>query len=421
MSDDDFKIVEEKDEFKLQSDESQNDVYALSSEKYDAARDKSSESPTIASPRNEEKIDVYGIVEPTPAPQEIEGAQSRLDEKEKSSNRNKGKKKSKQKSSDDFDDESFSLEDIYRRKREERAQRGEDVFAGVEFPPLPARPFLDGIFKPFWDIGFIVRLLASIGAAYLPIFLAIHFLDYSFAEEVKEMLNRNDGVNALTAFYECVWNDKIVITLLCVFWGVFATPFVECVFMSTASGVDKIEDWPEYNFVSGLGSFLLFVLYVALAGLPGAILFPLLGLSGPIGGTLSTLCLTPIFVLSRVQNDAPFAVLSKDVLVGVKRLQKEWLQFWGISLIVVLACLIIELFAIWYSVNPESVKPSVQRVAISALIVSFVVTFGPCLYFRFLGRFAWIMENDYRKRQEEEDEDVEETKESQETDNNYVD
>ncbi len=420
MNDDDFKIVEEKDEF--QSDESQNDVYALSSEKYDASTDKASAPPTIGRPQDEDKIEVYGIVEPTPSPLENESEQSRLDKKKKSLNRNKGKKKSTNQANDDFDDnfdeESFSLEDVYKRKREERARRGEDVFAGVEFPPLPERPFWDGIFKPFWDIGFIARLLASIGAAYLPIFLAIHFFDYSFAEEVKEMLNRNDGVNALSAFYECVWKDKIVITLLCVFWGVFATPFVECVFMSTASGVDKIEDWPEYNFVSGLGSFLLFVLYVALAGLPGAILFQLLGLSGPIGGTLSTLCLTPIFVLSRVQNDAPFAVLSRDVLVGVKRLQKEWLQFWGISLIVVLACLIIELFAIWYSVNPESVKPSVQRVAISALIVSFVVTFGPCLYFRYLGRFAWILENDYRKRQDEQDGVDEETQESE---NNGVD
>jgi len=427
MSDDDFKIAEEKnEEFKLQPDaqfglkfvhdESQQDAYALSSKEYDAStstpndatRGSANDAPAIKAPESADEPDVYGIVEPTPSPelQEDASAQSRGEQDVRSSKSKKGKKKSDNKSNDKFDDESVSLEEVYERKRRERERYGDETYANVELPPLPARPFWDGIFKPFLDLGFVVRALASIGAAYFPICCAIYFLDYSFAGEVKEMLAHNDGANALNVFYECLWKDKILVSVLCLFWAVFAVPFVENVFMTTATGSDKIDEWSEYNFVSGLGSFLMLALYVGIACIPGVLLFSAFGLPRNVGAGLSALCLTPIFILSCVQNDAPFAIVSKDVLVGVKRLQKEWFQFWGISLIIILACLILELFAIWHSVgvNSENVKPEIPRVAFSGLIVSSVVTFGPCLYFRYLGRFAWILETDFRKRREEEEE-----------------
>ena len=136
-----------------------------------------------------------------------------------------------------------------------------------------------------------------------------------------------------------------------------------------------------------------------LGGTPGAFLFGVLGLHPLVGFALSGTVLTPFFFLGCMQKDALFYLATKETVQSLKRVGKSWLTFYFIAFAFLFGTVGLSLAAIGAVV---SAKGSASRAAFAAAIVSLIFSFVPALYLRFLGRLAWIIEDDVRRRAEEE-------------------
>ena len=350
------------------------------------------DGPTVAPPAPSSEPDVYGLAEPIPTSPQPSPVVPKVD----------APKPKKQKAAT-FDDEprdaEYSLEEIYERKRRDREENGDDDYVRGERPELPARPFIDRIMTPFRSISFLLRLGIISGLAFLPLFLATWLFSRHFSTVVAEMLTKNEELGALAAFFRCVWADKVIFALFCFGWGVFSIPHSFHIFVETASGADEIDEWPEYNFIGGLGQFLWLTALVGIAGGPGAFLFGVLGLNALVGFTFSAALLTPFFFLGCMQTDTLFGLATKETLASLKRVGKSWLNFYFIAFAFLFGTIGLSLAAIGAVV---SAKGSASRAVFAAAVVSLIFSFIPALYLRFLGRLAWIIEDDVRRRAGEE-------------------
>lgn len=384
---------------KFVSQTTPDDVFALRSDDAPLASAPSTpnpnDGPTVAPPAPSSEPDVYGLAEPIPTPPsppsvpEVE--RNRRDQRERKPN-SRGR--------DDAEKTEYSLEEIYERKRREREKNGDDEYVRGERIPLPARPFVDRIMKPFCSPSFLLRFGVISGLAFIPLFLATWLFSRHFSSVVAEMLTKNEELGALTAFFRCVWDDKIIFSLFCFGWGVFSIPHSFHIFAETSAGADEIDEWPEYNFVGGLGQFLWLTALVFIGGTPGAFLFGVLGLNPLVGFAFSGTILTPFFFLGCMQKDALFYLATKETVQSLKRVGKSWLNFYFIAFAFLFGTVGLSLAAIGAVV---SAKGSASRAVFAAAVISLIFSFIPALYLRFLGRLAWIIEDDVRRRAEEEE------------------
>lgn len=356
------------------------------------------DGPTVAPPAPSSEPDIYGVAEPIPTPPSPQPSPSVAPPQ----NDAPKPKKKKTRSETDFDDAEqteYSLEEIYERKRREREEKGDDEYVRGERVPLPERPFVDRIMKPFCSPSFLLRLGVISGLAFIPLFLATWLFSRHFTSVVAEMLTKNEELGALTAFFRCVWGDKVIFSLFCFGWGVFSIPHSFHIFTETAAGADEIDEWPEYNFVGGLGQFLWLTALTFIGGTPGAFLFGVLGLNPLVGFAFSGTILTPFFFLGCMQKDALFYLATKETVQSLKRVGKSWLNFYFIAFAFLFGTVGLSLAAIGAVV---SAKGSASRAVFAAAVISLIFSFIPALYLRFLGRLAWIIEDDVRRRAEEE-------------------
>ncbi|MBP3557927.1 MAG: hypothetical protein J6K20_09555 [Thermoguttaceae bacterium] len=355
------------------------------------------DGPTVAPPQNDasSEPDIYGVVEPLPTPPQPSPVAPQVD-----ASKPKKKKAPSQTDSDSERDAEYSLEEIYERKRREREENGDDEYVRGERIPLPERPFVDRLMKPFCSPSFLLRLAVISGLAFIPLFLATWLFSRHFSSVVAEMLTKNEELGALTAFFRCVWGDKVIFSLFCFGWAVFSIPHSFHIFTETAAGADDIDEWPEYNFVGGLGQFLWLTALTFIGGTPGAFLFGVLGLNPLVGFAFSGTILTPFFFLGCMQKDALFYLATKETVQSLKRVGKSWLNFYFIAFAFLFGTVGLSLAAIGAVV---SAKGSASRAAFAAAVISLIFSFIPALYLRFLGRLAWIIEDDVRRRAEEEE------------------
>lgn len=366
-------------------------------------------APTSASSES----DIYGVTEPTPEPQTTSESTSYRSEQRETKKSKRNKKKSKRYQEEDEQDNAVSLSELYERRQRENLQLNKGSQKG-ERRELPARPFWDAIFQPFFAPGFMARVAMITGAAFIPLLATTLFFSRALSHNVEEMLNAQKDLDAILAFFTCIWRDKVIFLTFCFLWGVFSIPMSIHVFVETANGADKIDEWPEYNFMAGLGQFLWLITLIGLAGIPGAALFSIFGLNTVVGFTFSATIFTPIFFLSCMQTDALFTLITKDIFRSLKRCRRSWMIFTGISFAFLFGTVGLSLAAIGYAVDPSAVNAAeysvdFTRSFIVALVVALSFSAIPILYLRFLGRLAWIIEDDVRKNQPlEEDEEEEE-------------
>ena len=391
---------------KFVSQTTPEDVFAIRSDDAPAPAaptQNPNDGPTVAppAPSSEPDVygvaepDVYGLAEPIPTPPKPSPVVPKVDAP-------KPKKSDRAPVDEDNRDVEYSLEEIYERKRREREENADAEYVRGERPELPARPFIDRVMKPFCSISFLLRLGIISGLAFIPLFFATWLFSKRFAILVAEMLERNQELGALTAFFRCVWADKVIFTIFCFGWGAFSIPHSFHLFSETASGADDIDEWPEYNFIGGLGQFLWLTALVGIAGVPGAFLFGALGLNPLVGFTFSGTILTPFFFLGCMQTDTLFGLATKETLASLKRVGKSWLNFYFIAFTFLFGTIGLSLATIGAVV---SAKGSASRAVFAAAVISLIFSFIPALYLRFLGRLAWIIEDDVRRRAEEEAED----------------
>ena len=391
-------------------------IYALSSGDTAESDDddqyqSSSQSDAPRLDSNVSSDDVYGIVPPDPVPDlrpestraEVEESQTKKKDRDKK--RKESRKRSffsKKQTEESFPpppDDDISIETL--KARRQRAILEEELEKSkAERTPLPARPFWDDLVKPFFSPGCAARLLMVAGAAFIPLLMATFFFSTALSRQIVADSQHSD-VSSLVAFFRCLWEDRVVFMLFCFLWGIFSVPISFQIFIDTASGADEIDEWPDYSFLGGLMDFLWIAALIVLAGIPGAALFSFLGFNYLVGLTLSSTLLTPIFYLSCMQSDARFTLITKEVLVSIKTKWHCWLIFTGISFAFLFGTIAISLAAISSSVvTEEGAKISFIHAAVVAAVLSLVFSFIPALYLRFLGRLAWIVEDDARKRAE---------------------
>ena len=285
--------------------------------------------------------------------------------------------------------DSLSLEELYERKRLEREEHTDEKPKRAKRAELPERPFWDNLLTPFTSYNTLFRLGLVSAAAFLPLLAATLFFTRTLAGDVQQMLANRQEISALAAFFSCIWRDKIVLLMFCFLWGVLSTPYSFHIFTETASGADEFDDWPEYSFLGGLVQFLWGASLILLAGIPGAFVFGLLHL---------------------------YALLTKEIAASFKRVTKSWLYFTAITFCFLFSTIGLTVAAIGFDVH-NYVKlevgetPGLGKAALVALFLSVLLSFIPALYLRVLGRLAWIIEADMRKRSEDQDAASKEEKE----------
>ena len=154
----------------------------------------------------------------------------------------------------------------------------------------------------------------------------------------------------------------------------------------------------EFNFVGVIIDFLWILTLIVLAGIPGAAPFTFLDVK----------------LLHRVHaefdnSDPGLFVMHADrrafylLTKRSRQLQEQSAKLAHLcgNLIRVPGMMALSLAAIGsVFVTHEGAKPSFVYAAVAAAILSIVFSFAPALYLRFLGRLAWIIEDDVRKREE---------------------
>ncbi len=289
-------------------------------------------------------------------------------------------------------DGEISMADIYKRKQRQSGfpdDPNETELLEEETKVLPVHPFWDNLFIPFFTPGFILRLLIMMGAAFLPFFLGtkmfIRLLEKHYIPE---------GEN-LSSYAYCIIHDPVILFLFCFLWGIFSLPYLMYIFEATSNGDDRMEDWPEYNVIAGIGQFFWFAILTIIAGSTGYFLFMILGLPDQWGFAISTLLLLPVFLLSVSETDTLFMLATKTVLKSFTQVRKAWCIFYIWALVLFTLTIFIAIIALWTASRSDG---AFNIVALVALVISFLFSIIPAIYLRLLGRLGWIISDEARKQ-----------------------
>lgn len=284
----------------------------------------------------------------------------------------------------------FSLEAIYERRREERKKQfEEEILTHQYLRELPKHPFRDGFYRPLVAPRVIMRIFVMTCTAFIPFFFALKLFNSLLSRKYLE-----EG-NKLVHFFSCLWDDKVILFLFCVLWGAFSIPYILHIFGATAEGDDRMDEWPEYSFIGGLGQFLWLAVLALLGGLPGYLIGIIIG-QPLIIFLISTLLLTPPFFLSCMEADSPFCLMTKTVAASYKNLGRFWIVFYFYSLGLFLFAAGVNIVLLLMLQGKET--PLVTCILV-ALLISLLMSVIPVIYLRLLGRLAWIIADDSRRRE----------------------
>jgi hypothetical protein len=228
---------------------------------------------------------------------------------------------------------------------------------------LPKRPYWDGIFKMFFEgrCGLSVIGLALLQGGIL--FAAVRLAAYG----------------PIAAFFVIPFTTLLVGILL-----VMLSTICQVILIETTSGVDRMQEWP---FVSGtesifVGLRMFPILIVTLA--PGGFAAWIAGVDLfinrlPFLGISAWLCF-PIIMLSVLASDSVVEPFSLGVLSTLYRLPLRWIKFYALSIIFAL---------VEWGIIKELFRANAPLDVLFPLLgLSIILT--SVLYFRLLGRLAWI-------------------------------
>lgn len=308
-------------------------------------------------------------------------------------------------------------------KIEENEQKFQSVF--VDRPKLPEHPFWNRIFQPFVDFRLIARLLI--------ICVLIFF-----------------GANIAVAFpgLYVIVSMPIGLMLFVLAAGLLANTG-HSLFLSTVSGNDmpQKDDWQDIYVGGSIAFFGWLAVLVVVAALPGFFLSfvfsPLSDVTAitenesvitmfddaartPVTRILKTLFLSaflvgnhlnagtvllalndfvliagsfcllfPIFFVSSMQTDSFFHIITKETLSSLLTDTIVWLKFYACSFAIVFVFQLLIFIATLITGVPEGFGPSF-------LLYFSIVVFVFCvlIYFRLLGRLAWILQEHAREAAE---------------------
>ena len=173
--------------------------------------------------------------------------------------------------------------------------------------------------------------------------------------------------------------------ILAVLWFMSIARGLLAILDDTSEGLDRVENWPEGNIFGGIRSAMSIFYALVLSLVPGSALCSLIGgfvedawlLIPP----LSVVLLFPLFLLSMLEKDSAVEPFSSEVWESLSDAREAWILMYAISVVIwgfvgLIDWLTSEMFSI-----PE------VRIVIGPL----VFTGGLFIYYRLLGRLAWIL------------------------------
>ncbi len=267
-----------------------------------------------------------------------------------------------------------------RRLREEPPERRElreepEIKLPSRHPVLPDRPFLDGTFTfPFHRSVWVRTLVLSLWSI-LPGLTVSASHSYSAAGDAAG----NPGSMFSGAFL------MVVTSVLAVLWFAILSATVMAVLRETSEGCDEIENWPGQVFVDWLGEPLHLLCALCASAIPGAAVAWLLakvGIASPavmwLTGPVSMFVMFPIVLMSTLETNSMFGVLSWPVLRTLRTTTDAWLKFYMTA-----GAMIVAAVALCWAASAVNVVAGV-------IVGAALETPAWIIYFRLLGRLAWV-------------------------------
>ena len=254
-------------------------------------------------------------------------------------------------------------EDALRKAEQELDQRKQEEFE------LPAIPLWDGLFRFLPHASIIMRWLVS--AALLGGVAKLALATVTWADA--------GGVGWFAALL-----GTVAIIALTVVGFVFIGSTCLTIIQESANGQDHITEWPEMTPIERAADSLSVAIAVFYAILPGLILFGVTGAMGMPAGTrwiflgISLYLFFPVVQLSVLESDSLTTPLSRPIVTSLSTDFLLWCTFYLMTFAIALLVAL-------------TLAP--LRADLSTVVVMFlgaVWALAIFMYYRLLGRLAWV-------------------------------
>jgi hypothetical protein len=278
------------------------------------------------------------------------------------------------------------------RANEPGEKRAEPAAGYSERPKLPRHPMITGVFTFLFQLGTVVFAvtLSVLAAAVLGFgVMALGF-----------------GTVATVPTWTFSMLMSVAAIVLGVIWLIVASECLLCILQDSAAGNTRIENWPDAVWLDWIGdSFYLITSGVGSAGIGlGAVwLCGRIEVQTRIPLPLGVFVFFPILLLSTLETQSPLVPISPIVLRSLFRSCSTWAVFYFEAAFVVLvpAGLLWLTNALRYSADLGGAGAQVFVLVISATAAAVVIS--AMIYFRLLGRLAWVCAEDLRAAQKEDE------------------
>ena len=231
-------------------------------------------------------------------------------------------------------------------------------------PSLPPHPFLTGVLRfPFYRGVFTQWLALSLAA---PLIAALGLSGAG-------ILVAKQGFEALFAVLMLV-----ATALMATFWIAGMGTIFLVIVSETASGNDRIQQWPDMDFVDWISDAAFLVNSLALAAAPGAGLALLDPRNGPLYVGLSILAGFPVVFLSMLESDSCMSPWSTAILRSLWTGRRGWTIFYLETTVGIAA-------AVGLSIR---LYPTMGNVIVWTIPFDLLILI---LYARLLGRLGWYV------------------------------
>jgi hypothetical protein len=237
--------------------------------------------------------------------------------------------------------------------------------------PLPLDRLVSGVANFLWYSNVWPRWLGYSIALMIPLGL----FDYGFMQ-IAEAKGKVSWLAAAVLF------SALVSSLL---WFMSISRTLLAILDDTSEGLDRVENWPEGNVFGGIRAALLIFYALVLSLVPAGAVCSVIG--GFVEGSwlvippLSEFLLFPLFLLSMLEADSALEPFSSDVWQSLSDAREAWIVMYVISGVIWGFVGLID----W--LTSEMIPIQEARIVIGPL----VFTGGLLVYYRLLGRLAWML------------------------------
>ena len=243
----------------------------------------------------------------------------------------------------------------------------------------PKRPFVEGVVNyPIYPE--IIPIWIGIGIAVMGIVVLIWMISALMATGSLMMVG--------AAFVSCV------LSVCFLGFNMMFCPALLYIIENASVARDRIHDWPRSDIFDRFYSFLFVTFAIVFSSLPGmSVALALSSLGVPYAmGMLGTVITFPLVMLSMLESNSMFGVISAAIWRSLSVTFASWVQFWIATALLIGGAVGIG-WGIW-RFNPMA------SIVVGALVGGIVMV----VYCRLLGRLAWVVMSQVNELPDESDE-----------------